>query len=194
MKLPPRLAHANDLGKLGPAMQALTPMQRLFVDELLSAGDDNHTRAARAAGYSDKSNGCTVVGHRLAHDEKILIAIREEGERRIGSSVAMATSVVADIARTQGHRQQLKAAEMILNRAGLHARTEHNVNVHHRKTDDASLTAEISALCKTLGIDPKKLLGGQAPLPVLDADFQEVTDWGAEKIEIAPEDEDWSSL
>jgi hypothetical protein len=70
---------------LGPAMWSLNKRQRKFVEELLNAGDNNCTAAARRAGYSDLPGSASirVLAHRLSNDLRILAAIEEERERRV---------------------------------------------------------------------------------------------------------------
>jgi len=180
VRFPSRLAISDaevDHGRLGPAMQALLPRQRKFVVAMLDGGGTKYSRYAQIAGYSGDAEALASTGHRLAHDTKILAAIQEEGIRRVRASVGMATSQLVTLAETAPlHKDRLKAIEMILNRSGLHALTEHKVTVEH-PTDPLSIVERIATLANKLGIDPKKLLGNNAQTesaPVVDAEFTEV--------------------
>ncbi len=51
---------------------------------------------------------------------KIQEAIREEGSRRLGRHAILAVSVLAEIAANPEHKDRLRAAIELLNRAGLH--------------------------------------------------------------------------
>lgn len=174
----------------GPCMQALNPRQRAFVAACLSIGTTNNARAAAMAGYQGSPNTLAVAGHRLAHHSGVIAAIQEEAERRLRSSAIMAVTVMVDIARNEVNspKDRLKAAEMIANRVGLHARSEHKVITEDASTTDAAMTARIQTLCGQLGIDPKTLLGrmAQKAEPKVDAIVE------AEYAEIAqPEKEEW---
>lgn len=154
-------------------MLALSPMMRGFVNALLVRGDDNHTAAAIDAGYSTASDGAIrVQAHRLAHDDRVLAAVREEADRRIRSSVVMAASVVAKIAANPMHKDQLKAASMILNRTGLNEVTQHEVKVTHELRGPA-LDAKLALAAKQLGIPVENVLGVDA-IEITDAEFTEV--------------------
>lgn len=167
--------------QFGPAMQALTEKQQGFVIAMMETGGLNYTRAALAAGYTDNPRHPGQVraqAHRLAHDEKIQAAIKEESLRRLGAASFIAIKTVLEIAddRTAETKDRLKAAEMIMNRTGLHATSEHKVAVEHTTKSDKETIARIEHLAKGLGLDPKVLLGRA----VVDAVFEEV----------APVDED----
>jgi hypothetical protein len=169
---------------LGPAMRALTKRQRAFVVELLLRGDDNHTAAARAAGYKDSESdaGIRVTAYRLTHDPKVLAALKEESERRLRSTLPMAVNVVAKIANdeTAKHGDRLKAASMIMNRAGMSDTIEHH-HVHEHKLADDELLAE----AKAAGIDTTPYL------PALPPPAEQVEDAEFSEVELAPDGEPW---
>lgn len=155
----------------GPKMAALTERQRNYVIALLMAGDDNHTRAAAAAGYSQGSEiGLRVTAHRLAHDPKIIEAMKEEGDRRMNAASVMAISELCKIARNEMHKDQIKAISMILNRTGFHERTEHKVTVEHKSEPEQ--IERLKQFARILGLDAKQLLGAAG---VVDAEFEDVT-------------------
>lgn len=174
-----------DAGQLGPAMKALpTDRMRAFVMALLSLGNNDNTAAANAAGYSAESqNGLRVTAHRLAHDERILAAVQEEARRRIRSGAIMASSHLLNIADNPSHKDQLKAIDMLLNRAGLHATSEHKVTVEHVDANEKEALARINAKMTALGFDDdqkKKMLGSYG---ITDVEFVEVVQPTSEGLE-----------
>lgn len=166
--------------KWGPAMAALTPKMRAFVTALLEDGTANATRAAAAAGYSPgNQEALRVTGHRLAHDSRVQAALQEEAGKRLGAGVVAAVNVVLEIAAdpTNSANERLKAASMILNRAGLHEKTEHKVVVEQATTTLAEVIADIRAMALVIKADPRVMLE-QAGI-VIDAEFTviEKQDW-----------------
>lgn len=168
------IVHAPPEATLGPAMLALNDRQRNFVVALLETGSANHTEAAAMAGYSGDRATLQVTGHRLAHDDRVLEAIREEAHRRMRSSAILASSALVEIiSNREGEetKDRLKAIDMLLNRVGLHGTTEHKTTVTHTM-DEKQMVARIKALAEGLGLDAKKLLGSAGV--VIDAEFREV--------------------
>lgn len=164
----------TDRGKLGPCMLALTEKQRKFVWAMLDSGSANYTKCAAAAGYSTESmNSLRVTAHTLAHDERIQAAIQEEARKRMTAGAIMATSHLVTIADSPGHKDQLRAIQMLLDRSGLHSVTEQKVSVTH-SADKDTLLREIAAMAREQGLDPQKLLKGYGV--VVDAEFNEVED------------------
>jgi phage terminase small subunit len=170
-------------------MRALTDKQRAFVLSLLAVGDDNFTRAARDAGFTDRGgNGVSirVTAHRLAHHPKIQEAMQEEARRRLNSGLIMAVSTLATHVRSNDPKVSLKAIEMILNRGGIHAMSEHKVNVEHTMNED-EMVRSIAMMAKKMGVDPSSLLGdagyklpqlespGQVPMEVIEGEYEDVT-------------------
>lgn len=168
--------------EMGEAMQSLTPLQRNFVTALLLQGDINYGAAARAAGYNCSSdNSARVVGHNLAHNPRILAAMHEEAQRRMEAATLMSVSRLVEIAANATDQKiALKAIGMVLNRAGLHEKSEHKVTVH-RTGNDADVVRRITELANKLGLDPKVMLGQAG---YVDAEFKEVA-------EPEPEEEVW---
>lgn len=163
----------------GPAMKALNRRQQLFVIAVLELGSTNYTRAAMMAGYEGTPEAMRVQAYRLAHGEKVILALNEEAKRRLMASAPMAISELVKIAENEPDKKyKLKAIELILNRTGHHATTEHKVAVEHTYTDQQSV-ARIFTLAKTLGMDPKRLLGSAGVKvddagKIIDAEFTEV--------------------
>jgi hypothetical protein len=168
----------DDLGELGPAMSALTARRRQFVMILLQQVRPNYLRAADMAGFAPagpdtvpKKRRAVLrqIGWRLANDERVIAALHEEVSKRFRSAGALiGLAVMTRIAQTKGHKDQLRAAEMLANRAGFGA--EQQVSVKHTHTDmtGAAMVERIKALAAKLGLDPAKLLGGNAA-PMIEA-------------------------
>ena len=155
----------------GPAMLACTELERNFVLALLDQGDDNHMRAAIAAGSKASTpSSQRVTGWRLAHNPRVIEAMKEEGRRRMDSTTIMAISQLAKIAGNQMHKGQLRAIEMILDRTGFNAMTEHKVTVEH-KTEPEQIE-RLKRFAGILGLDSQKLLGAAG---IVDAEFTDIT-------------------
>jgi phage terminase small subunit len=173
----------SEEASLGPRMRALSDRQRRFVRAAMEFPTGKGWQIAKAAGYSAKSHGyLRLAAHRLFHDEAIIAAMHEEAGKRLRSSAVLGASVLAKIARTDGHRDQLKAAEALLNRVGLHERTEHFVNVNHSDTTSRAMFERIKELAGALGVDPAALLGPNAPvepMKVIEGEVVEERDAGS---------------
>lgn len=166
-------------GKLGPAMQALSPPQRAFVIALLETGARDDHLAAKMAGYGGTDGATRVAAFRLAHNPKVQAAIKEEADRRLRAGAILAASALVDIASDTRHKDRYKAAVELLNRAGLIVQTEHKVIVEDNRLTD-EIEAGIIALAQRLNVDPTKLLGTQSKAArkaeAVDAEFTEVDD------------------
>lgn len=159
-------------GELGPCMRALTPRMQRYVQAMLEVPDCNYTRAAAIAGYSQESEkALRVTAHRLAHDPRIQAAIQEEAQARIGAAAILAASNLVEIAGNPMHKDRFKATIALLNRAGLHEKTEHKVTVAHLQNDEQAI-AKVKSLAVVLGLDPKRLLGQAG---IVDAAFEDIT-------------------
>lgn len=175
--------------EFGPAMRALpTDGQRRFVIAVLELGTTNYGRAALMAGYSSSTlEVLRVTGDRLAHDAKIAAAIHEESLSRLHAGKVMAVSTLLTIAE-KGAKDgdRLKAVDMILNRTGMHSISETHVKTQDVSRTEDAMIERITALCKTLNLDPAALLGArQAQLPppeVVDAEFTEHSSEGLEDL------------
>lgn len=164
-------------------MRKLLPRQRAFVRACLETGRNNNTLHARMAGYSGNDDSMKATGWRLAHDADVQAAMLEEAEKRLRGNAIMATSTLVNLAENaREDKDKLKAIDMLLNRAGLHAKTEHKVTVEHHTPAD--MIARIEHLAAKLGLDPVKLLGHSstavpaAGAEIIDAEFAEVSDGG----------------
>ena len=170
--LKPDEAHLRALipAELGPAMQALNERQRIFVVALLDQGTKhNQSAAARKAGYRGKPETIRVMGHQLAHYPKVQAAILEEAKKRLqlgtGAAAALLLETIGD--KKVGRHDRLRAAESVLDRGGLHARTEHTVTVTKDRTEKLR---DICRLAREFGLDPRQVVGDLAD--VLEGDFK----------------------
>ena len=157
--------------ELGPAMRRLNEKQQNFVYAMIEFGGLNNSKAAQAAGYEGGPDSLKVTGYRLAHDSKIQEAMREMGPRMLNAGLFIAARFVLEtIDNPQiDTKDRLKAAEMVMNRTGMHATSEHKVAVTHKDETSDEMIKRIEALSKNLGIDSKKLLGN-----IIEAEFEEV--------------------
>lgn len=155
-------------------MSRLSDRRQAFVIGMLECR--NQTQAAIYAGFPNDEY-IHQTAYRLAHDETIQDAVKEVAQRRLNSSSMVAVRILLEIADdvTAEKKDRLKAAEMILNRTGLHATSEHKVAVTHVDKTTDEMIKRIEQLSKGLGLDPKKLLGNL----VVEADF----------VELQPEDD-----
>ena len=154
---------SDDLDGYGPAMRALTFLQRRFVREYVEHPTSSGKDAAVRAGYSDSSEAAKVSAHYNLHSERVLAAIREEVDKRLRSHTALGAAVLVEIATDPMHRQRFKAAEALLNHGGFHTMSEQRIKVEHSDMTGEAMIERIRHLAVTLGVDPAKLLGGNDP-------------------------------
>ena len=164
---------------LGPAMLALSKPMRCFVVALLETGGIDATRAAGAAGYGGTQNSQWQAAHRLSHNPKVMLAIKEEADKRLRAGAILAASALVEICGDVRHKDRFKAAQELLNRAGLIVQTEHKVIVEDNRTTD-EIEQAIILLARRNGIDPTKLLGpankAAQKAEAIDGEFEEVDD------------------
>ncbi len=165
-----KLVPAED--RLGDAMLELNPRQRMFVLAVVLFGcASNQTRAARLAGYDGTVSSLKVQAHRLAHNPKVQAALLEEAKKHFqaGTIAAgqLAMKFVGDDAIDP--RIRLKAAEMVLDRGGLHKTTEQIVRSTYEPSREEKLLRLVE-VARALGQDPRVLLGSLAD--VVEADFR----------------------
>lgn len=172
----------GDEEKLGPKMKALTPLQRNFVICLSKRATRNNADALRQAGWAGKEENLRQHAYSLAHDERIQEALIEHNRRQLKSLVPAAVEELAtllDSNQVDGSTK-LKAVAMVLDRAGLHAVSEHKSTVEHIGQDQNLLQAS-QALAASLGIDLSDLIGARLakrqkaiPVPTIEAEYIEV--------------------
>jgi|ERR1700728_347836 len=164
-----------DDDEFGPAMAALSEKQRLFVMAMIEFPGITQTEAARRAGYSDVAEGAKVRGHYAAHNPAVQAAIREEASKRLNSSSLAAANVLLAILEDEDadRKDKIKAAGMLLDRSGFGAAQTINVNKTTTDRTGKAIMERIAQLAEKHGLDPRKLLGGPAPI---EAEFTEVKD------------------
>ena len=133
-------------------MQVLTPRQRAWVFHRVVNGMDA-ANAASAAGYP--ANTRRQRGYDMQHSPKVQAAVlemskqllRSEGPRSIATLIAIRDDAEAS------PRDRIKCAELILNRSGLHAQTEHHETITHQLSE-AEQDRRILAAAAELGLSP----------------------------------------
>lgn len=156
-------------------MRALNVSQRRFAMAAVMFPLAKDWQIAKAAGYSDFSHGALrVCAHRLFHDDKVLAAIKELADKEIRGSALLGIATMKKIARLDGHKDQLKAAQGLVGLAGF--TVEQKINVNQTITDQSSkaILSEIKRLADKTGVPLQQLLGHAAATPIIDGEFVEV--------------------
>jgi hypothetical protein len=132
----------------GPAMMALpTDRHRAFVRALyqVKPGHGSGVKAAKLAGWGQplsSAQSMATIASRLAHDERVLAAIREEDEKRIRSSAPRAISALSALVENPKHKDHARGIAMVLDR--VHPlETTHHVKVEHDATPSFKETAQV---------------------------------------------------
>jgi hypothetical protein len=166
----------GDGAEWGPKMKALlSDRHRMFVLSLyeIPRGYGAHVKAAKMAGFGTATTSAkswSVIASKLAHDEKILEAMREEDERRIRASAPRAIRALEHLIETPDHKDHGRAIGMVLDRVHP-AETTHTVKVEHQVplvVATAEVLARIAKLAARAGLDPLRLA------PPIDAEFVEL--------------------
>lgn len=165
----------------GPAMKELTKAQQGFVVAMVEMGAPNATEAARLAGFGGTDQATRVAAKRLMGNPSILAALREEADKFMRGAVLIAGRALEEIALDRNHKDRLKAATELLNRAGLIVKTQHEVVVTDNRVE-ADVVAQIVEIARRTGQDPKALLGYDPGAPVVDATFVEMSSVGLEDV------------
>jgi phage terminase small subunit len=134
----------------GAAMKALpSDRHRAFVRALyqVKPGHGANVKAAKLAGFGSPTStpqSMATIASRLAHDERVLAAIREEDEKRIRSSAPRAISALTSLIENPEHKDHARGIAMVLDRVHP-AETVHKVDVSHKHdvTPNAKETAQI---------------------------------------------------
>lgn len=158
-----------DVEELGPAMRALTERQRAFVVAFFHTG--KRETAAHIAGYAGEinSNLLGVSAYNVWHQPKVQAAIKEFGEQCVlAGLVPMAFAALENALRLGDKKEQLKAAQMVMDRTGFHAKSEQIIRQPDKTRVDQ--IKEIMRLCHEQGLDARKLIGGAVDF--VDADFE----------------------
>jgi hypothetical protein len=166
----------GDGAEWGPKMKALpSDRHRMFVLSLyeIPRGYGAHVKAAKMAGFGTATTSAkswSVIASKLAHDDKILDAMREEDERRIRASAPRAIRALAHLIEDPDHKDHGRGIAMVLDRVHP-AETTHTVKVEHRipvVVATAEVMARIAKLAARAGLDPLRLA------PPVDAEFVEL--------------------
>lgn len=135
-----------------------TERERVFVWTYMFNGG-NGTRAAKAAGYSDASEGCKVRAHLLLQRGDVQAALRDLCGKYLFSLAPVAMIRLGVLLKSKNERVALKAVDMTLSRTGHSERTALDVNVSGgvevSHTDGA--VADLRRL-KELGVPREKLV------------------------------------
>lgn len=175
----------QDSPELGTAMSAISPQQRAFVMAYVENATGNAAQAARAAGYGANSptdeaaaQAAKMSGWRLIHDEKVLAAIRELAQSHMEAKAFHAANVLVEIAEDPTHKDRLKAAELLMNRAGMLVVQEQRVVHEHRVESRSSILDKIAVIAQRNGLDLNAVMAATGrkmealPAPVTDATFE----------------------
>ena len=166
----------GDGAEWGPAMKALrSDRHRMFVLSLyeIPRGYGAHVKAAKMAGFGTETTSAkswSVIASRLAHDDRILEAMREEDERRIRASAPRAIRALAHLIEDPDHKDHGRGIAMVLDRVHP-AETTHTVKVEHTSkvvVATAEILERIARLAARAGLDPALLA------PPVDAEFIEI--------------------
>ena len=165
---------------IGPAMAGLTDLQRDFVRIFVDHGGRNAAACYRLAYPNCSTEGAAKVNaHKLMHSENVLAAIREEADKRLRTGALLGASVLMEIADNPVHKDQLKAATELLNRAGLIVATQHNVVVEDRRTNN-EIIETIARLAMKNNLDVSSLLGNTDD--TIDVEYEELSPDGLEDL------------
>jgi hypothetical protein len=164
IEIPPINEHA-----LGPAMLALTDLQRRYVRAIQLIGDGNHTRACAIAGYAGGPNSWKKMGYDNAHHPKIAAAMIEEGITTFQTASAQAAATVLELSVNPGPNPKvaalrLKAALAILDRAGIAA--QFNMNINQKVTVESN-TVMLTKLEQILATNPEFINAVPRPIQLL---------------------------
>lgn len=168
----------DDVADYGPAMLACNERQRQYVEIMVSRPNCSHALAARRAGYGNAAtnhNTMRQIAFKVAHNPKVIEAIREVALQRMNTSTLLAANVLAQIAAspTAQDKDKIKAALGLLDRTGFGA--QQNINVQKtvtRKVDVATAAQKIAEFKRRFPTQFAKLIGGP---DVIDGEFTEVS-------------------
>jgi phage terminase small subunit len=153
----------DDIEHLGPAMRALNPRQRRFVQIYVDDPRKSASEVSREAGYSSRIGADRVQAHYLMHSPKVRLALREELTARFAADAALARRVMVEEAQDRTSPFRLKAAQALADRGGFAVVTQQHHIVEHREETAAEKVLRITHLAQVLGVDPAVLLGANTP-------------------------------
>ena len=158
----------TDRSNDGKAMAGLSDRERLFVIAMLQQGLNKKAAqiAANEAGYTNP-----VYGYELMRRDSILAAMREEATKRVAGAALVGVTVMLDIAQTDGHKDQYKAAKDL---AALNGFTsEQRIVVEHIDSDGKAMIQKIRTMAADLGMDAQQLI---AAAGIVDAEYTVVNE------------------
>jgi hypothetical protein len=149
---------AIDKALLGPAMAAL-PNDRWRAAAVARFMVKTNTAAMSLAGFgADVPGGPTCMkqqAYDVFHDERMLRALKELGEKHLVAGIPNAIGVVEEIMSNPEHKDRLRAAQTVLDRA-YPLESLHRVTVEHKIDYQAQALEELTAFRK-LGVAREKL-------------------------------------
>jgi hypothetical protein len=174
----------EDESDLGPAMLALRPQEKIFVRMLFeNPGHGAGAKAARAAGYGMKGgakNTAARSANRLFNRPRVIAAIAEMTGQQLRSDGPMAVSTVREIMKDKTHKDRLKAARTVIERADP-VEQHFSGTMHHTISNAPGSDAEgikLLAWLKSQGANQELLLNmfGLNGLPRLERKLIEIED------------------
>jgi phage terminase small subunit len=154
-------------------------MERKFVIALVETGGDNAAQAARFAGCATGREA--QAAWEWKRRPRVLAAIREMAEFQLRAGALLGASAMIEIARDPLHKDRLKAADRLMERAGMLViqRSEHIVE-DRRETKE--IIAGLKDLAERAGIPLETILGKGAK-DVVDGEYEDVDDSSTEGLE-----------
>jgi phage terminase small subunit len=146
--------------ELSEAEAACSPQERAFVHHLMTLTPERgfKVRAARLAGFkATTAHNLNSLTQRLLIRPRIIALIAEVTRKQIRTSAPNAVHAVHEILADRGHKDRLKAANVILERVDpTVARLD--VNVRHEVIDRDKEAVEYLRKLKSLGVPHEKLV------------------------------------
>jgi len=147
-----------DCTSLGPMMVAL-PNDRWRAAAVARFHVRSNTEAVTVAGFGNAQgtttpNNMKRIAYSIFHDERMLLALRELGEKHLVNGIPDAIGAVQEILADKDHKDRLRAAQTLLDRA-YPLTTHQHLTVEHID-HDAEAVAQLRIL-KGLGVAPEKL-------------------------------------
>ena len=159
----------------GPAMLAITPMQRKFVIALYDQPGIPHTRALRLSGWKGSDTACKSRAWVWSHHPKVLAAIEEYGRTEYNSKLPLAVGGVDSILRNPNHRDHVKVLHGLLDRVGINPVNETVVTHRIERSDLLTKIAMLLERHAEFKL-PEPAKGLPEPAKVIEAEYSEVAD------------------
>lgn len=143
---------------LGPCMLALTVLQRRFVVGWIGTRGKSGSRVARAAGYSDKSGAAKVIAHHLIRNPKIIAALKEEADRHLDGTAALAILGLSDLVGNKNPKVRAAAIDSVLDRTGYGRKSTQDIRVEH--VDSRSTEELLASVRRMMGATSVAVIDG----------------------------------